>query len=891
MLDNLLAPLLAGATVVTPTRRLAQAVRSAFDLAQQSAGRTAWPSPDVLTWPAWQQREWQAAQFVSPLPLLLDAQQELALWERVIRASPEASRLLHLEAAASEARDAWAALCVYRLSAALEQEPGTEESHALRGWRDAFLQFCTREHLIDTARLPDELAHQFAAGRLRAPQHLVMFGFDAIDPQRAALAAVLRGRGAQVDELAPSPALGRACVIVHAGPEQEIRACAVWAREILQRSPDARIGIVVPDLGPQRATISRIFDDVLLPDAVLSPGRTRPRPWNLSLGEPLSDWPVVHAALLILQLAQGKLPAARTGMLLRSPFLGDAETERMARALLDARLCDLREPYVDVDTLEYEARREDRLHACPLLLQRLWQLRRRSREGLRQRQAPSAWGPYLQSLLAAIGWPGQRTLDSEEHQAVEAWRELIAALARFDLILGPIGYASAVQLVRRLAAERLFQPETPEVPVQILGVLESAGLQFDHLMVLGLHGEAWPRAARPNALLPVNLQRRAGVPRSSPEWELQFARRMMTGWLRAAPDVTFSHAAAEEDRALRASPLLAEFPQARLASGAEDYIRLLRASRSLEVLEDTAVQPLPAGMRAAGGATVLRDQAACAFRAFAAHRLGAGQVEHPQEGLDASERGTLVHAVLAYFWSAVHDHAALNALTAAQREEQVREAVDLALAQFAPRRRSLFQSRFIDLERERLSGLLLEWLEIDRARPPFAVLPPEQAQDVEIGGLRLRVRLDRLDRLPDGREVLLDYKTGEAATRGWFGERPDEPQLPAYAVARAQRPAGLAFAVVKRGKCRLHGLAEDGELGKGIDSLETGRIEGKAGDWPAQVAAWAAVLDALGAQFRGTSVRVDPKRYPQTCRTCGFASLCRVRELLGSHEAEPGDEG
>jgi ATP-dependent helicase/nuclease subunit B len=887
MLDNLLAPLAAGATVVTPTRRLAQAVRSGYDLAQQAAGRSAWPSPDVLSWSAWQQREWQAAQFVSPLPLLLDAQQELALWERVIRASPEAARLLHVEAAASEARDAWAALCAYRLSAALDQMPSTDETQAFLAWRDAFLQFCTREHLIDPARLPDELAHQFAAGNLRAPQRLILFGFDTVDPQRAALGDVLRSRGSQVEALAPASAPGHASVSVHPGPEQEIRASAVRAREILQRSPHARIGIVVPDLGPQRATMARIFDDVLLPDAVLSPGRMRARPWNLSLGEPLSDWPVVHAALLVLELAQGKLPAARTGMLLRSPFLGDAETERMSRALLDARLCDLREPYVDLDTLEYEARRENRLHASPLLLQRLWQLRRRTRDAMHQRQPPSAWGPYLQSLLVAMGWPGQRTLDSEEHQAVEAWRELIADLARFDLILGAIGHASAVQLVRRLASERLFQPETPDVPVQILGVLESAGLRFDHLMVLGLHGEAWPRPARPNSLLPVNLQRRAGVPRGCAEWELQFARRMMTGWLHAAPDVVFSHAAAEEDRMLRASPLLMRFPRAAAASDVDDYSRLVAASRSLETLEDIVVQPLQPGMRASGGASVFRDQAACPFRAFAAHRLGASQVEHPTEGLDASERGTLVHAALAHFWSAVRDHAGLNA---GNVEEQVREAVDRALAQFAPRRRSLFQSRFIDLERERLAGVLLEWLEVDRRRPPFAVLPPEQAQDVEIGGLRLRVRLDRVDRLPDGREVLIDYKTGEAATRHWLGERPDEPQLPAYAVARTQRPAGLAFAIVKRGKCRLHGLAEDAEIGKGIDSLEAARIDGKADDWPAQVAAWAATLDALGAQFRGTAVRVDPKRYPQTCRTCSFASLCRVGELLGSSDAVPGGE-
>ena len=123
-------------------------------------------------------------------------------------------------------------------------------------------------------------------------------------------------------------------------------------------------------------------------------------------------------------------------------------------------------------------------------------------------------------------------------------------------------FDTAVAAVRRLAAERLFQPETPPVPIQVMGVLESTGLEFDHLLVLGLHAEAWPRPARPNPLLPVELQRRAGAPGSGPEWELGFAQRMTAAWRRAAPQVVFCFPAAEGDRTLAPSPLLAGLPAA-----------------------------------------------------------------------------------------------------------------------------------------------------------------------------------------------------------------------------------------------------------------------------------------------------------------------------------------
>ncbi len=239
------------------------------------------------------------------------------------------------------------------------------------------------------------------------------------------------------------------------------------------------------------------------------------------------------------------------------------QSERGPRALLDARIRKGGEPQTRIERLEYFARDERRRDACPLLVERLRWLRMRARESLDARLLPSAWGPRLQALLAAAGWPGERTLDSDEFQCVEAWRELLAGLSHLDPILGLIAFQTAIDTVDRLAEERLFQPETPLVPVQVMGVLESTALEFDHLFVLGLHAEVWPRPARPNPLLPIEMQRRVNAPGSGPEWELGFAQRMTEGWRRAAPQIVFSWPAADGDRMLAPSPMLSGLPAAR----------------------------------------------------------------------------------------------------------------------------------------------------------------------------------------------------------------------------------------------------------------------------------------------------------------------------------------
>ena len=65
------------------------------------------------------------------------------------------------------------------------------------------------------------------------------------------------------------------------------------------------------------------------------------------------------------------------------------------------------------------------------------------------------------------------------------------------------------------------------------------------------------------------------------------------------------------------------------------------------------------------------------------------------------------------------------------------------------------------LERQRLERLLPQWLEIEKVRDAFTVQGTEQDRLVSLGGFEVRTRADRIDELPSGREIMLDYKTGK----------------------------------------------------------------------------------------------------------------------------------
>src|SRR5262249_22850487 len=149
----------------------------------------------------------------------------------------------------------------------------------------------------------------------------------------------------------------------------------------------------------------------------------------------------------------------------------------------------------------------------------------------------------------------------------------------------------AFTTVNRLC-EELFQPESPDSPVQILGLIEAQGQRFDCLWVMGLTDQVWPRDAHPNPFIPIALQKKAGIPQASAESSLAYDRRITDEWKRSAAEVVFSHPMQDEERNLAPSPLISDVPQATLEL--PDYPRyrdLVFAARKLESFEDIKAPP------------------------------------------------------------------------------------------------------------------------------------------------------------------------------------------------------------------------------------------------------------------------------------------------------------
>jgi hypothetical protein len=230
-------------------------------------------------------------------------------------------------------------------------------------------------------------------------------------------------------------------------------------------------------------------------------------------------------------------------------------------------------------------------------------------------------------------------------------------------------------------------------------------------------------------------------------------------------------------------------------------------------------------------------------------------------------------------WEELKDHAGLAALGLSARRALAERCATRAVSARARQMPEIYTPRVTVLERERLAGHVSAWLEKEAERPPFRVLASETEQVIRIGSLNLRARADRIDELPDGSRVIVDYKTGQVNVNAWLEPRPDEPQLPVYAVGNPERLAGLAFACLKPGEMRFAGLAERAGIAVGVSAYgERKNRPADAPDWAALLRYWQTNLTALADEYASGDARVMPKS-EQDCRYCHLSTFCRIHEV------------
>ena len=862
--------------LLTRDLRQARILRRLHDRAQVAAGRKVWPSAQVLPLDVWLVQQWQKAAADRPsLPGILPASALDWLWRETARDAPG---LLDPADLGARARASWLRLRAHGGDLAkLSRWPLTRDQQAFFGWAKAVEGELRSLGACDGADLARGLVEADAAPAAGAP--ILVSGFRRLTPAVDSLLVALAAKGRAIERVEPQAGAGRSWQHAAHDADAERVAMLAWLRERVVQSPDGIHAIVVSDLVERRGALERALAASLQPERELPRGAGGDRAFDLAGGDSLASQPIVDAALAAIACTAGPIDWIVASRLLRSSHLAESRTEWPARIAADLSL--RKDPGQAKATASLLAARATKAGAAVFAAS--LQAAAATLAGARHR-SPAAWAEAFGACLAAWGWPGEMPAGSRPYQAARHFRGLLVELASLSAVAPDLDAAAAQAELRRLAAAP-FQDESGEPVVFVLDAYEDPGLHFDSLWVAGLTATVWPRPVNVDPLLPIEVQRQLAMPGVTPEDCVAESREIIGRWQSQSAALALSWPKFENDTEVDGSPLLpAGMPTLELPTIVPSRERLAFEAARLESVPDALALPL-ASTLVQGGARVLELQSQCAFRAFAELRLSAVPLEEPAAGIDRRHRGIVLHRALETLWSGLRTQEALASLDGAERAGRVAEAVDAALAAVAPAGTG---ARFLAIERDWQRRAIGNLLDLELTRPPFSVIETERARSLAIGGLELKLRVDRVDRVGEDC-IVIDYKTGKAENSAWRGARMDAPQLPLYAVLHPDRPSGLAFASVSAARAKFVGVSRDGEAIAGLlpaSKYPLTEDREKGFEWPELIAHWHAWLARLAEDFAAGKAEVDPKLAADTCRRCHLGALCRVEAASTVEEDE-----
>ena len=887
----------AGGVVVAASDRAARAVKAAYHRARRAQGLSAWAAPEVLDWQAFVHREWDRRAHDGRLPL--NGKQEQSLWAQIIAESGHTTDWLaeprrRLADLAVEAQELLCSHAPDLLRTAARRD-WQQDAGAFSGWLSSFDEECNRSALVSASRLPLELVSLLAHDHDPRPE-LALAGFDRLLPvQQRLFDAWGEWRMIAADRQAAD-----VHSYVAANEQLELAACARWCTQQIDANPHARLLVVVQDAHQYRGEIERAFLQHI--------GREQ---FEFSLGVPLAQVGIARAALLLLRWMDGAIEEHELDWLLAGGFstAGEEETAALQGYVRALRRRGLERVRWTLDAFL----RQPAAFASPTVSweQRMRGAQQKLNKASARPQGPLEWAAMASQLLDNIGWPGSRPLTSAEFQAASRWQQALDLCGSLGFDGRRATWSDFVDELQRTLGELLFSEESQDAPIVIAGPAESAGLSADGIWFVGADEDAWPAAGSTHPLIPIDVQRQAGMPHATPQLDWELAERITARLAASAPAVCFSYAHQKEGVEARPSrlmgapqtmpaefapepapePLTIAFEDA--ASLALPSVAAKKRAAQLSLFDDTGTQREPIPIHEVpGGSTILTSQSQCAFKAFATARLGAQRWEPAVAGLTAPQRGQLLHAVLHAVWSetpqGIRTWNQLHAL-GADLQAFVEGHVRRVLADKMPAgAREHMPVRYLELEELRLVRLVTEWLSYERERLAFEVAATEVDSTATIAGITLKLRLDRVDRLNDGALLVIDYKSGAVTPRSWELPRPDDVQLPLYAgfaLPRDQSLGGFVFARVRAGDMGFAGKVADAHATlddalNGTSSLVKNALT------PEQLSEWKLAIEQLARDFIAGRADVDPRDYPDTCERCGLFTLCRIREREDRPEQE-----
>ena len=115
--------------------------------------------------------------------------------------------------------------------------------------------------------------------------------------------------------------------------------------------------------------------------------------------------------------------------------------------------------------------------------------------GISEKNYFSVWIKLFQKQLDSFGWPGLQDLNNSENNLQKEWFDSFESLASLDQLKQKVTIKEALKLLNRATDRYIFKSKNYDIPIHVIGLLESNTLKFDHMWVTGMDDASWPNTS------------------------------------------------------------------------------------------------------------------------------------------------------------------------------------------------------------------------------------------------------------------------------------------------------------------------------------------------------------------------------------------------------------
>ena len=436
----------------------------------------------------------------------------------------------------------------------------------------------------------------------------------------------------------------------------------------------------------------------------------------------------------------------------------------------------------------------------------------------------------------------------------------------------------------------------PAEGIQIMGVLETRNLDFDHVLLLSCNEGNMPRGVNDTSFIPYALRKAYGL--TTVDYKVAIYQHYFHRLLQRASDVTILYNNATSDgKTAEMSRFMLQLmvenktPISFLTLKAGQTPQL-HAPKTIEKTPDVIAQMQKRFSKEEGGIspTAINNYLRCQLRFFYRYVCGIAEPDSTEDDLiDNRLFGNIFHKAAQVIYTPFIG----NTVSSMMLEELLKEEVTIERAVDEAIKQEFFKindpSRPLPpldglqiINREVIIKYIRQLLEVDRRFTPFRIIDLEKWESTEIGGFKVGGIIDRLDSLYNsetGEELVrvVDYKTGSRDA----SSLPDVASIFTPEAVKDHSDYFLQtflYAHIVRSKspnkvspCLMF-IQHSG--GKDYDpTLEIGKEP--VTDIATYSDEYISLFENLLAEIFNPQLSFTPTEDRKRCETCPFTSLCR----------------